>query len=141
MITCFICRERINEIEIFFDHLKKSHKLKNIDKFQCTFRQCYSVFDNFSSFKRHVINCVEKGTINPESDEDVNDENCDDDVNDENFIFSVDSDVIDFQKGLNKAAMKLACILCANMKNPRGEIYKTIASVKKEYVNEIISGM
>lgn len=135
MLTCFICKKAINDPETLFSHIKESHRIKDNSPFQCTFRQCRSIFSNFSSFKRHVRRCVARIPDNePESEpEEI--------IDPEMYVYSVDNDVSHFQKAMNTAALELACSLCANMNLPRCEVYKTIAVFQKTYVTKITSGM
>lgn len=144
MLTCFICKkldQAINDPASLFLHIKNSHKIKDISTFQCTFKQCRSTFSSFSSFKRHVGRCVASNP-NSERESEPESEPVSEEITDpEMYLYAVDNDVLNFQKEINSAALKLACSLCANTNSPRSETFVTIAAVRKTYVSKIISGM
>lgn len=60
----------------------------------------------------------------------------------QSYNFSVEEDecMINFKEMIQRAALELACEMCANMRSPRKEIYTIISAFEKTYISKIISG-
>ncbi len=134
MLTCFLCKKRVNVPEALFSHIKNDHPIsfkKNI--FQCSKPLCWKKFDNFSTFERHVKRCCKKHSNNDETLQD----------NEGADLFMdliIEENLLNFEKRLNAATLKLVCKLCGNMNTPRKEIYSIIEQFQRFYLPEIAAG-
>ena len=131
MLVCFVCRIPSDTPELLFEHIKRNHKKS--PKYQCTEQTCVGMkFSDFSAFKKHVLRCFGKRSVNEELPDPI--------IPAGLFVYAIDNDVLQFKSGLNRGALELVCSLSAQMNTPRGEVYTTIDKVKSYYLTKLIAG-
>jgi len=53
-VSCFICRAKFQDLNIYFSHLKLIHLLSSTVLYQCKISNCSQKFTNFRAFSKHI---------------------------------------------------------------------------------------
>lgn len=53
IINCFKCKRNYTNVDVYIKHLQKEHSFKANDQFECTFYNCFQLFNNIYRSKRH----------------------------------------------------------------------------------------
>jgi len=53
-ISCFICKIKFQDLNIYFAHLKLIHLLSSTSLYQCGIHNCSQNFTNFRAFSKHI---------------------------------------------------------------------------------------
>lgn len=93
-----------------------THGVKGNTKYTCTI--CFSVFGDFTKFKRHLQTCLKKRTL-PSDDSYKAIIGCD-----------ADEELSDFKEKLKKNALLLLLKMCAQPNFPRNAAFNIINELK-----------
>lgn len=53
-VSCFICKIKFQDLNIYFSHLKLMHLLSSTALYQCGIPNCSQNFTNFRAFSKHI---------------------------------------------------------------------------------------
>lgn len=53
-VSCFICKTKFSDLNIYFSHLKLIHLLSSTSLYQCGIPNCTQNFTNFRAFSKHI---------------------------------------------------------------------------------------
>lgn len=125
-MRCFKCPIDFDSIDNFFFHIQKNHGIKG--KTKCTCTLCFTLFGDFSSYKRHVETCSKKRGLL--SNEEIY-----------NALIGryFNEDLEHFNDSLKENALRLTLKFCSKPNFPRNAAFDIIGEVKL-FMKTITSG-